>query len=559
MLYWCDNCILVICGHCIILNGEHKDHVIRSVAAKHSELRSHAATLTPRIATLAQQLADETALTITLRTQTETQLTALAAATARYATQALALPSALAAQLRLFLSQRIAQEKKALALTQSTLASMTGATDAPTITRLARLLQSRPVWPFTPANSGQCADASVSADVSMKAETTLADTPWASARAAFDVAFTDTAAALVPREVVREIDVPLAELVLPAHSRSVTVNARGSANTIATSRGPVIQLGTVELCGVRFKCNVRRGCGCGASPLLLPLPQQRTEADATTAVKSNIIAANTSAGSKSATANLTPGGAIEGASSLHAFLSLSPECQCALVGEVEASILSPSLVARYEACGARSQAITELIETDDYEDEEDGRVINGKVNKDNEKENKSSSMSHGGIVDVIEFGNVCVKFTVVSAVQLDDSAFDNFSDNDSDSEDNSRASQRDHNKINIDDNNAPGATMAANHAMLKLTDANKRTTAVALAKAVDAEAAMTASPGLRWRVRVAVAFPDVFHEKRALQLLADTVPADWETAQLALIKLEAEKASKAKQQKVLDLDSIFSL
>ena len=131
---------------------------------------------------------------------------------------------------------------------------MTGATDAPSITRLGRLLASRPVWPFTSAT----ASASVSADLNDSKPNeqvimnTLADTPWAAARAAFEAATTDATAGLVPREVTCEADVPLADLL-----------------SASDGNGFVAEIGTVELCGVRFTCTVRRGCGCGASPLLL--------------------------------------------------------------------------------------------------------------------------------------------------------------------------------------------------------------------------------------------------------------------------------------------------
>ena len=180
MIYWCDICVSVICSHCALINGEHKDHAIRTVAAKHAELRSHAATLTPRIATLAQQLKDEIALTEALRTETEAKLTTLSATTAQYLSHALAPLTALAKQLRLFLSQRTKQEHDVLARAQNTLASMTGATDAPSITRLGRLLASRPVWPF----SGSV-DLDDSGPKEQAINNTLASTPWAAARAAF--------------------------------------------------------------------------------------------------------------------------------------------------------------------------------------------------------------------------------------------------------------------------------------------------------------------------------------------------------------------------------------
>ena len=64
-------------------------------------------------------------------------------------------------------------------------------------------------------------------------------------------------------------------------------------------------------------------------------------------------------------------------------------------------------------------------------------------------------------------------------------------------------------------------------AAMLLTDVDNGTAAVVLAQLADAQAAATASMGAKWCVRVAVAFPDVFHEKRALHMLAEAVPVDW--------------------------------
>ena len=498
MLYWCDTCVNVVCSHCVMINGEHKDHTIRSVTAKHAELRSHAATLTPRIATLAQQLKDETALTEALHAQTEAKLTALSTRTAQYPSQARAPLSELAKQLRLFLSQRTKQELDVLARTQNTLASMTGATDAPSITRLGRLLVSRPVWPFTSAT----ASASVNADLNDSEPNeqvimnTLADTPWAAARAAFEAATTDATAGLVPREVKCAADVPLADLL-----------------SASDGDGSVAEIGTVELCGVRFTCTMRRGCGCSASPLLLSqqalLQDSKDGAITGASVEGTPSNANTDAGSSPTTS-----------------ATALPLCRCALVGEVTATIMSTSLAASYNACGARAKVVAELIETEDSDEVEDGIDNDNKANNTGKNITATSDSINCGVDDsgnTCEFGTVRATFTVLRGI----------------------ASKSSGGAQSNDDNTDNSGLIAA----MLLTDVDKRTAAVVLAQLTDAQAMVTASTGAKWGVRVAVAFPDVFHEKRALHMLAEAVPVDWMlrtegAAAVAAAKAAAEAAAR---------------
>mgnify|MGYP001152101549 CR=1 FL=1 len=508
MLYWCDTCVNVVCGHCVVINGEHKDHTIRSVTAKHAELRSHAATLTPRIATLAQQLKDETALTEALHTRTEAKLTTLSATAEQYASHARAPLSALAKQLRLFLSQRTKQELEVLARTQNTLASMTGATDAPSITRLGRLLASRPVWPFTSAT----ASASVNADLDgsepneQAITNTLADTPWAAARAAFEAATTDATAGLVPREVTCAADVPLADLL-----------------SASSGDGFVAEIGTVELCGVRFTCTVRRGCGCGASPLLLSQQAQLQDSEDGAITGASVEGTPSSANADAGSSPTTSATAL-------------PLCRCALVGEVTATIVSTSLAASYDACGRRAKAVAELIETEDSDDVDDGTNNQIKANDTGKNITATADSVDCGVDDsgnTCEFGTVRATFTVLR-------------NNDSKSSGGAQSG----------DNNTDNSGLVA--AML-LTDVDKRTVAVVLAQLTDAQAAATASMGAKWCVRVAVAFPDVFHEKRALHMLAEAVPVDWilrtdtkavesaaaEAAAVAAAKAAAEAVARA--------------
>ena len=434
MLYWCDTCVNVVCGHCALIDGEHKDHVIRSVTTKHAELRSHATTLTSRIAELTLQLKNETALTETLRTKTDAKLTTLSTTTERYPSQALAPLSALAKQLQLFLLQRTKQEHETLARTKNTLASMTGATDAPSITRLGRLLASLPVWLFTSAT----ARASVNADLnsSKPNEQVInnmpADTPWAAARAAFEAATTDATAGLVPREVTCEADVPLADLL-----------------SASNGDGFAAQLGTVELCGVRFTCTVRRGCGCGASPLLT---SQNTQFQLSEdgAVPATIVEGTPSNAHTDASSSLT--------TSARSFL----QCKCAVVGEVTATILSTSLAASYDACGVRARAVAALIETEDSDDVEDG--IENQI-KAKETGEKTAALAH--LVDrgdaisgnTCGFGTVHASFTVLR-----------------------NGGSKSSGGAQSDDNNTDNSGLVAT---MLLTDINKRTAAVVLAQLTD--------------------------------------------------------------------------
>ena len=490
MLFWCDTCVNVVCSHCALINGEHYNHAIRPVAAQYAKLRSHAATLAPRIATLAQQLKDEIALTEALRTQTETKLATLLATTKQYPSQALAPVSALSKQLRRFLSQRTKQEQEVLTLTQNTLTSMSGATDAPSITRLSRLLASRPVWPFSGG-----VDLDDSGPKEQAIHNTLANTPWVAARAAFEAATTDATDGFVPCEVTCEADVPLADLL-----------------SASSGDGFVAEIGTVELCGVRFACSVRRGCGCGASPVLLSQQAQLQDSEDRAVTGAAIEG-------KPSNANANEG------SSLTTSATPFPQCKCALVGEVTANILSASLATRYDACKARARAVTKLIESGDSDDVEDGIDNDNKANDTGKNISATSDLVDCGDAvskNTCEFGTVRAIFTVL---RNDDSKSSGGAQSDNDNTDSSGLV----------------ATML-------LTDVNKRTAAVVFAQMADGQGVTTASIDAKWCVRVAVAFPDVFHEKRALHMLAEAVPVDWilRTESAAAVAFaEAEGAAKA--------------
>ena len=500
MLFWCETCVSVVCSHCALINGEHYKHGIRTIAAQYAELRSHAATLAPRIATLAQQLKDEIALTEALHTQTKAKLTTLSATIAQYPFQALAPVSALSKQLRRFLSQRTRQEQEVLAMTQNTLTSMSGATDAPSITRLGRLLASRPVWLFSGG-----VDLDDSGPKKQAIHNTLANTPWAAARVAFKAATTDATAGLVPHKVTCQVHVPLADLL-----------------SASSGDGFVAKIGTVKLFGVRFTCTVRRGCGCGVSPLLLSQEAQLQDNE-------NGAVAGAAIEGKPSNANANAD------SSLKTSATSFQQCKCALVGEITANFLSTSLAAHYDACGARARAVAKLTESGDCDDVEDGIDSGNKANDTGKNiAVTSDSVDNGDIVrgNTCEFGTVRATFSVLRGINGKRSG----------------GAQSDNNNT---DNSGLVATML-------LTDINKRTAAVVLAQLTDAQAAATASVGAKWCVRVAVAFPDVFQEKRAMHMLAKAVPVDWilrtesATANAAAVAAAAEAAAKVAARTALE-------
>ena len=412
--FWCETCAVVFCGHCAFLNSYHTGHSINSVASKHAELRAHAATLTPRIATLAKQLEEETALTATLRKRAEALQTELQARAASFSELAVAPYTAQLELLKTFMTQTAARETKALANAHKTLGSIDNFKDALSIARLHRILF-RPPGP----EPGDGADGA-------SEPRSLAYTPWATARAAFEAALTDAVETVTPRTAVCEVEVPLSALA---------------------SSAAAVELGTAELCGVAFVCRVRRGCSCGAAPLVL---------------------------------------AVEGSD---ASCALAP-CTCAIVGEVEARTASDALAARYNECAARAKAVAELIDTEDADDNDD----------DDARENGAAAVARNGSdsKDTV-FGTVHVEFAVAGA--------------------------------------ADQATYKCN---VMLTDPNKRVTSVALAKHAELMGGSIANV----RVRCTVAFPDLFHQARALQLSTDALSHDFAAAQRALAQGSAAAAAE---------------
>lgn len=204
--------------------------------------------------------------------------------------------AALLSRASAYASRSAAREQTGLAAARKELAAIAASVAAPTIPELSALAAASPGWP-----------ARVDPPLAVGRER------WTAARAALESALADAAAALAPREVVCEGDVPLSALV--------------------PSAAPV-ELGVAELCGVTFECRVRRGCGCGKSPMI------------------------------SVAAEDQPHTAVEGVSD--ASIVAAVPCDCALVCEVEAS-MDDNLAASYDKIGARDTVVQELIEfyTDD--------------------------------------------------------------------------------------------------------------------------------------------------------------------------------------------------
>ena len=459
-MYWCETCEAVFCGHCVVINGEHRGHNCRTIADKHTELRTHAATLTPRIATLTQQLEEETALTTALRERAEVSLAELQTRTASFNELAVAPYAAQLELLKTFLTQSTARERTAIASANATLGAVDEFKDALSVARLGRLLTRAPRTrgcDGAGADNGDCdggGDGRNSGGAGDGRLPALAGTDWAAARAAFGATFADAAAAVAPREVTCEADVPLASL---------------------TSASAAVVLGAVELCGVRFVCRVRRGCSCGVSPLLrLPFTAVDNKDDGVDGIPSASSSLSSSAFASAASSSL----AVEGAQAYE----LAP-CACALVGEVDAQIMSTALAAQYKAYGTRAKTVAELIDTsNDVDGDNDTAEDGAGADPDADSGAASGSSSAVGDTDTTSFGTVRAVFTL-----------------------------------------ADGNMSSAATCNVVLTDQNKLINAVALAKHAELSAAHD-NVTARVRVRCVVSFPDVFQQARALQLLCDALP-----------------------------------
>lgn len=204
------------------------------------------------------------------------------------AVQAAAPLAAVLSQLKLYTAQSIIAEDKKLVVARDNLESFTKSVVAPDITEMAALVTASTGWP---------------ARVDPPLE--VGSTKHAAAREAFEAALADAATGLTPRKAVCEADIPISELALGAKP---------------------VELGTAELCGVRFRFRLGRGCSCA---------------------KANIVRVAKN------------GNGIEG-------VDRQNLCLCGIVCEVTAEPSCKMLAALYEACGSRARAVDDLVFTEDH-------------------------------------------------------------------------------------------------------------------------------------------------------------------------------------------------
>ena len=372
--------------------------------------------------------------------------------------------------LKTFMSQTAAREAKALVSAKKTLSAVDDFKDALSVARLHRVLTRPPDGSNNNSNNNNCNGGSESGEMR-----TLARTPWATARAAFEASLADAVETVTPRTAVCEVDVPLSALASPAAA---------------------VELGTAELCGVAFVCRVRRGCSCGTAPLLLQTNPQSSASSASASASASASVSAIECASASASVSESVAAAVEGADASRA-LAL---CACAIVGEIEARTASDAIALRYNECAARVKAVAELIDTgDDADDGEDG---------------SGRACSSASVTKDVVFGTVCAEFALVNPPDAAATA--------------AAAA-------------GAAAVAAVNQAFPKcnvlLTDPNKRVAGVALAKYADLSSAYGHSgdgTASAVRVRCAIAFPDVFHQARALQLCVDAMAVEFVAAQQAL-------------------------
>ena len=222
-----------------------------------------------------------------------------------FAAQAVAPLATVLSQLKLYITQSSITDDKKLATARENLSLITESVAAPSITELSALAAASRGWP-----------ARVSPQLTSEQTT------------AYEVitdAINDASTAAAPREAVCEADVPLSALM------------RGALP---------VELGSVELCGVRFHFRARRGCICAAQPLA---------------------------------ANITDSNGVEG-------VDWREPCECGLICETTAKPIWKALNSLYKACGTRARAIDRLVFTNDDDDDDDDD--NG-----HDSQNASSSLS----------------------------------------------------------------------------------------------------------------------------------------------------------------------
>lgn len=197
-----------------------------------------------------------------------------------FTAQATAPLAVVLSQLKLYTAQSIAAEEKKLSIARENLSSISASVVAPGITSLSALLTASSGWskrvdPPLEVGSIKCA----------------------AARATFEAALADAAATITPREAVCEADIPLSAL---------------------TPGSDAVELGSTELCGVRFRFRAHRGC------------------------KTDV--------------------GVEGVNTQ------------GFTCEVEAEPVSKALASLYKACGVRARAVDNLVFTDDELSDENSKI-----------------------------------------------------------------------------------------------------------------------------------------------------------------------------------------
>jgi len=225
--------------------------------------------------------------------EVDSKHTALFGRSKIFAAEAAAPLSTALSQLKLYTAQSISAENKKREVARENLLSFEKSVVAPQITELAALVTASPGW------AGR-----------VDPPLAVGSIKYTAARNAFEAVLADAAAAVAPREVVCEAEVPLSALVRGAKS---------------------VDLGTVELCGVRFGFRMRRGCNC-------------------------VAGANDDA--------CRSDGVIEG-------IDMQNPCACGIVCEATADPVWTALGALYEACGARARAVDDIVFTNDDDDDDD--------------------------------------------------------------------------------------------------------------------------------------------------------------------------------------------
>lgn len=451
----------------------------------------------------------------TFRDKVDSDHTALIEHSSTYAAQAAAPLAAVLSQLKLYVKQSKSAEDASLEISRINLAEFTKAAAAPHISALAALVTQSPGWPRR-----------------IDPPLVVGSIKYAAACKAFEDALAYAAVASHPRKAVCEADVPLSKLVRNADA---------------------FELGTADLCGVRFSFRARRGCNCVASPLITS--------------SRNVEGNNT-----------------------------RDPCGCGIVCEATASPVWEALSALYDAFGKHARAVDNLISTEDFIDEKDdddnkhsdggvscvdgSNTDTSKASTDNKSGNKNMSgkkknrnsaantpivkselapidlskrSSQRSFVTVEStFGRVDVTFSVRTATSETSDKSNESSEtgalwltadknnnvNKDKSEDASDACKSKqwydvHNHVTREDKQTVKVTLSLPHAVVRKKTNNNG----------NYSNANTHTPNAV-HVRCTVSFPDVVQQAHALQLCVDAIAAEEATVKERLEAAEAASAER---------------